>query len=126
MLRSDLMWAVALLLAGSAAVALCVTTAPVVSADAPRDFFDSPFLLPSFAVLALLSGLAGWFAPRLGFVWGLAAAAPFFAYFAAGVVRDLRGGGGQGLWPVGLIFLVGLTLVPVAAAVTTRIVVRNR
>ncbi|MFD1539546.1 hypothetical protein [Nonomuraea guangzhouensis] len=125
MSRSVIAWALILVIAGSVAVALCIATAPVASADAPRDFFDSPFLLPAFLVLAVLAGLAGWFVPQVGVLWGLVAAAPFYVSFAPAVIKELREGG-QGLWPVGLLFLVGLTLIPVAAALTTSLVVRAR
>jgi len=125
MSRSVIVWALILLVAGSIAVALCVVTSPVVSADAPRDFFDSPYLLPAFLALAVLAALAGWFVPQVGVLWGLLAAGPFYVYFAPAVVKELREGG-QGLWPVGLLFLVGLTLIPLLAALTTSLVVRAR
>lgn len=125
MSRSVIVWAVILLVAGSLAVALCVVTAPVASPDAPRDFFDSPYLLPAFLVLAVVAGLAGWFVPQVGVLWGLPAAAPFYVSFAPAVIKELREGG-QGLWPVGLLFLVGLTLIPLVAALTTSLVVRAR
>ncbi|WP_433509404.1 hypothetical protein ACQP2T_36285 [Nonomuraea sp. CA-143628] len=125
MTRSVLVWALVLVVVGAVAVALCVATSPVASAEAPREFFDSPFLLPAFLVLAVLAGLAGWFAPQVGFLWGLLAAAPFYVYFASGVVRELREGG-QGLWPVGLLYLVGLTLIPLIAALATSLVARAR
>ncbi|GLX00528.1 hypothetical protein [Microtetraspora sp. NBRC 16547] len=123
--RSVLVWALALIIAGSIAVAICVASAPPVAADAPRDFMDSPYLLLSFVGLAILAGLAGWFVPQTGFLWGLIAAAPFYVYFAVGVIEELREGG-QGLWPVGLLFLVGLTLIPVVSALTTSLVARAR
>ena len=123
MLRSAL--ALALVVAGSIAVAVCVVTATVIAPDAPRDFFDSPYLLPSFLGLAVLAGLAGWFAPQVGVVWGLIAAAPFFVYFVVNVVKGF-GEDDQGLWPVGLLFLVGLTLIPCAAALTTSLIARGR
>ncbi|MEV6156401.1 hypothetical protein AB0L53_39255 [Nonomuraea sp. NPDC052129] len=125
MTRSVLVWALVLVVVGAVAVALCVATSPVASAEAPREFFDSPFLLPAFLVLAVLAGLAGWFAPQVGLLWGPLAAAPFYVYFASGVVRELRGGG-QGLWPVGLLYLVGLTLIPLIAALATSLVARAR
>jgi hypothetical protein len=125
MSRSVIVWALILVIAGTVAVALCVITAPVVSADAPRDFFDSPYLLPAFLALAVLAGLAGWFVPQVGVLWGLLAAAPFYVSFAPAVIKELREGG-QGLWPVGLLFLVGLTLIPLLAALTTSLVARAR
>lgn len=123
--RSAPVWALVLVVAGSAAVAVCVATAPRVAADAPRDFFDSPYLLLSFAGLAVVAGAAGWFTPRMGALWGLIAAAPFFVYFAVDVVGR-SGDGDQGLWPVGVLFLVGLTLIPAAAALTTSLIARSR
>jgi hypothetical protein len=123
--RSALVWALALIVAGSIAVVVCVVTAPPVATDAPRDLFDSPYLLLSFVGLAILSGLAGWFAPRTGWLWGLLTAAPFFIYLAVSVVRDLAESD-QGLWPVSLVFLVLLTLIPLAAALTTSLIARAR
>jgi len=125
MSRSVIVWALILVITGSAAVALCVATSPVASADAPRDFFDSPYLLPAFLVLAVLAGLSGWFVPQVGVLWGLVGAAPFYVFFAPAVIKELREGG-QGLWPVGLLYLVGLTLIPLVAALTTSLVARNR
>jgi hypothetical protein len=123
--RSALVWALALVIAGSVAVAICVLTAPTVAPDAPRDFFDSPYLLLSFAGLAVLAGLAGWSVPQMGILWGLIAAAPFFVYFAIAIVRDL-GEEDQGLWPVGVVFLVALTLIPAAAALTASLIAKAR
>ncbi|MEZ0071296.1 hypothetical protein [Planotetraspora sp. GP83] len=114
-------WTIALIVAGSVAVAICLITSPLASSDAPRDFFDSPYLLPAFLCLGILAGLAGWLVPRAGFLWGLLAAAPFYVVFAAGVIRE-AGGDGQGLWPVGLMFLVGLTVIPVVAALATSLI----
>ncbi|GGT27423.1 hypothetical protein ACFFV7_32155 [Nonomuraea spiralis] len=121
--RSALLWAVILIAAGVAAVAVCVLTAPAVAPGAPRDILDSPALLPAFAALAVLAGLAAWAAPHP--LWGAVAAAPFFVYFAAGVAGELREGG-QGMWPVGLMFLIGLTLLPLAASLVTSLVARSR
>jgi hypothetical protein len=123
--RSALVWALALIIVGSVAVAICVLTATAAAPDAPRDFFDSPYLLLSFAGLAVLAGLAGWFVPQVGILWGLIAAAPFFVYFATTIVRNL-GDDDQGLWPVGVVFLVGLTLIPAAAALTTSLISKAR
>ncbi|GII33572.1 hypothetical protein [Planotetraspora mira] len=123
--RSALVWALGLVIAGSVAVAVCVLTAPKIAPDAPRDFFDSPYLLLAFAGLGVLAGLAGWFVPRTGILWGLLAVAPFFVYFAITIIRDL-GEDDQGLWPVGVVFLVALTLIPAAAALTTSLIHKAR
>ncbi|MCT9934435.1 hypothetical protein N5079_29945 [Planotetraspora sp. A-T 1434] len=114
-------WTIALIVAGSIAVAICLITSPPVAPDAPRDFFDSPYLFPAFVCLGILAGLAGWLVPRAGFLWGLLAAAPFYVVFAVGVIREV-GEDGQGLWPVGLMFLVGLTVIPVLAALVTSLI----
>ncbi|MFI6183363.1 hypothetical protein ACIA8R_48090 [Nonomuraea sp. NPDC051191] len=121
--RSALLWAVILIAGGVAAVAVCVLTARAVAPDAPKDVLDSPALLPAFAALAVLAGLAAWAVPHP--LWGAVAAAPFFVHFAAGVVGELRSGG-QGLWPVGLLFLAGLTLLPLAASLVTSLIARSR
>ncbi|MFC4535469.1 hypothetical protein [Sphaerisporangium dianthi] len=102
-------WVLVLLLAGSAGVALSLATAPVASEATSRDQMDSPYLIPVFLVLALLTALVEWLAGRRGFWWGLVAPLPFLVWFVMGVVRGA--GGEQGLWPVGLIFLLVLALV---------------
>ncbi|WP_327584460.1 hypothetical protein OHA25_53195 [Nonomuraea sp. NBC_00507] len=107
-------WILVLAIAGAAAAGVCHLTSPVVSPGAPRDFFDSPFLLLAFLGLAVVSGMAAWFVPQGGLWWGLLAASPFYVLFLIGVVRE--GGGGQGLWPVGLLFLIFYTAIPVIAA----------
>lgn len=112
-------WLLILVTMGTAAAAFCMLTAPVISATASRDFFDSPYLLPAFLVLTVLSGLAGWFAPTWGFRWGLVATVPFYVLLVVNIIREETGGGGQGLWPVGLLFLVFLTILPVGAALAT-------
>jgi hypothetical protein len=119
-LTDAILWIVLLVIAGSVAVGVCLMTSPVVSSGAPRDFFDSPFLFPAFLLLSVLAGVAAWFAPQGGVWWGLLAAAPFYVVFFIGVVRD---GGGQGLWPVGLLFLIFYTAIPVIAALAVSIAV---
>ncbi|MDF5756471.1 hypothetical protein [Spongiactinospora sp. TRM90649] len=99
------------LAAGAAAVATCVATAPQVSADAPRDLFDSPFFFPSFVVLTVVAGLAAYFATGGGALLGVLTVLPFFILFAARVVTD-----DQGLWPIGLAILLVCSAFPIGAA----------
>lgn len=120
---SGAFWAVGMVVAGAGLLLLCLATGSDVAPDAAREVFDSPFLIPSFLFLAGLAGLAGWQAPRLGLLYGLLAAAPFLVHFAAGVIRNR---GDQGLWPIGLMYLIGLTVLPVAAALTTSLIARTR
>jgi hypothetical protein len=105
-----------LLAAGAAGVAASLATSPQVSATASPDLMDSPYLLPVFLLLALITALVEWWAGRKGFWWGLVAPAPFLVWFAVVVVRDEMDGGSQGLWPVGLLFLLVLALVHAAIA----------
>ncbi|TMR11343.1 hypothetical protein ETD86_36015 [Nonomuraea turkmeniaca] len=109
-----IVWIPVVVIAGVAAAGVCHLTSPVVSPGAPRDFFDSPLLLPAFLGLSALSGAAAWFVPQGGLWWGLLAASPFYVLLFVNVVRE--GGGGQGLWPVGLLFLIFYTVMPVIAA----------
>ncbi|MFI6599406.1 hypothetical protein ACIBHX_24405 [Nonomuraea sp. NPDC050536] len=109
--------------AGTGLLLLCLVTGADVAPDAAREVFDSPILIPSFLLLAVLAGLAGWQAPRMGFLYGPLAAAPFLVHFVVGVIRNR---GDQGLWPIGLIYLIGLTVLPVAAALTTSLIARTR
>lgn len=126
-LTSAILWTVVLLLACSGAVTLCLLTSPVAMPDGRRDFFDSPYLFASFVVLAAVSALAAWLVPREGLWWGVLAASPFYVVFLVDILAGHKGGEGQGLWPVGLIFLLGLTLIPaVAAFVTSLIAARTR
>jgi hypothetical protein len=101
-------WAALLFGAGAAAVKLTIETAPPLTRG---DFFDSPYLVPAFFGLSLPAAAAGWFAPRVGLWWGLVAASPFFVTLLVQVPSD-----DQGLWPVGMAFLVVLTSLPSAAA----------
>jgi hypothetical protein len=113
-------WALILIAAGSAAVVLCRVTAP---ACAARDLFDSPLLWPAYLALVALSGVAGWFRPRGWPLWGLLVMLPFFVMLVGSVVVR---GDGQGLWLVGLVFLVLMTVVPVASALVTSRVAGRR
>ncbi|WP_283137199.1 hypothetical protein [Rhizohabitans arisaemae] len=116
-----LVWFVALLVAGSAGVALCLATAETLPGAAP-DLFDSSYLAPVFGVLAVLAAVASWFRPGASAVWGLAVAVPFFAVLAFRVVVD---GSGDGLWVVGLGILILLTVLPVSAALLTAVFARR-
>ncbi|NUR86968.1 MAG: hypothetical protein HOY71_23040 [Nonomuraea sp.] len=120
---SAVFWAVAAVVAGTGLLLLCLATGGDVAPDAAREVFDSPLLIPSFLLLAALAGVAGWQSPRVGFVYGLLAAAPFLVHFATGVIRNR---GDQGLWPIGLIYLVGLSVLPFAAALITSLIARSR
>jgi hypothetical protein len=111
-------WAVLLVGAGAAAVKLTVETAPPLTRG---DFFDSPYLAPAFFGLSLPAAAAGWFVPRVGLWWGPVAASPFFVTLLVQVPSD-----DQGLWPVGMAFLVVLTSLPCAAAGAASLLRRRR
>ncbi|GGK73206.1 hypothetical protein Sme01_07150 [Sphaerisporangium melleum] len=101
-------WALALLVAGIAGVALCLATVPVIAERPPPDLLDSSLLIPVFLGLALLTALMEKATGRKDFRWGFVAPVPFLVWFVASVVRS---GDEQGLWPIGMVFLVVLTLV---------------
>jgi hypothetical protein len=121
---SAIVWSFVLFTAGALSVAENIATAP--PADAPglifggRDFFDSPHWPPSFLVLSGLSAAAAWMVPANGFVWGLVACAPYFVVFTLGVAESHVVGNNQGLWPVGLLFLLMMTALPCLAAGVSR------
>jgi hypothetical protein len=74
--------------------------------DHGLDIFESPLLMPTVGVLAVLCGFAGWAVPAAGVLWGLVALVPYVLGFL------LSPGGDAGLAPVGLIFLVVIMVVP--------------
>lgn len=120
---SRVLWTCVLLVAGAVAVTLCRLTAPEASPGEPRDFFDSPVLWPAFLALVVLSGVAGWAWPRLWFLWGPLPLLPFFAAVLGSVL--LRGEG-RGLWVVGLVFVLFVTVVStVTSLVVSRVAVRR-
>lgn len=98
-----IIWTVALVAAGTAAIAGTVKTGP------GGDFFDSPWLFGVLCGLALLSAIAGWTAPKGGPYWGLIAMAPFFIGFTAMLVSD-SARTEDGLFIAGFIFLFGYTV----------------
>ena len=62
--------------------------------------------------MGALVAAAGYRVPRLWMLFALAAMVPYYAYQIGGGVHTMATGG-DGLWVVGLIFLVPLTGVPV-------------
>ncbi|WP_214415933.1 hypothetical protein [Sphaerisporangium fuscum] len=119
-------WGLVLLAAGVAAAVLCSLTAPPLPVGLPREFVDSPYLLPAFAALTVLAGVAGWWAPGGGALWGVLVAVPFWVLFFVNAARLHPFGGAQGLWPVGLIYLAFLTAFPVVTAFLTSIIAARR
>jgi hypothetical protein len=74
------------------------------------DLFESPLLYSTLGVIAVLCGLAGWFAPIGCSYWGAIPALPYIVAFGAGMAdhpaddADLSG--------IGIIFLLFLLAIP--------------
>lgn len=120
---SRVLWTSALLAAGAVAVVLCRLTAPEVSPGEPRDFFDSPVLWPAFLSLVVLAGAAGWAQPRLWLLWG---PLPMLPFLGAALGPVLLRGEGRGLWVVGLVFVLFVTVVStVTSLVVSRVAGRR-
>lgn len=105
--RSFATWFVALLVAATVGIVVTIVAAP---AELGHDLFDSPLLVPSIGVLAVLCGFAGWFVPAGAPYWGLAVAAPYFVGFFIQVGQGPAGD--ASFAPVGLVLLFVGMLVP--------------
>ena len=74
------------------------------------DMLDSPALVPSVAVLAVLCGVAAGFVPSAGPYWGLVPAVPYCGAFFLQVHEHW--GNDASLWPLGLVLLLVGMAVP--------------
>lgn len=114
-------WLGWLLVASTAGYVATVFTAP---AGSGRDPFDSPLLLPGIGVLAVLCGLAGWYVPRAGLLWGVVVAVPYVVgLLVQTVVRDSDD---ASFAVLGFVILAVLLVVPWLAGVITSIAGRRR
>jgi hypothetical protein len=90
-----------------------VVTVLTASADSGHDLFDSPVLLPSITVLAVMCGFAGWAVPRAGPWWGVVVAVPYLA----GLLTQIAIGPDSAFAVLGVAILVILLLAPWLAGV---------
>jgi predicted Abi (CAAX) family protease len=111
--RTFTKWLVAILVTATAGIVATALT------DRGMDVFESPLLVPTAGVLAVLCALAGWAVPAAGLLWGVVALVPYVVGFL------LTTNGDEGLAPVGLILLVALMAVPwlfgVVASIARRV-----
>jgi len=105
-----LKWSCCLAVAAAGAVAASVASAP---SRTGGDMWDSALFFPSLLALAGACAAAGYRVPSMWPLFGLTAIAPFFAnqiYFGVRAWTSQ----GDGLWIVGLLFLVPLAAIPMA------------
>jgi hypothetical protein len=114
-------WTLVLTAAGTAGITVTAVTTPP---SANGDVFESPLLLPSFAILAVLCGLAGWFSPAAGRYWGLAATGPYLIGFWVQVARHPAAPDAD-FSPLGFILLLILAAVPWGIGYATSAIRRN-
>jgi hypothetical protein len=74
------------------------------------DLFESPLLYPTLGVIAVLCGLAGWFAPVGCPWWGALPALPYLVAFGAGMVDQPADD--ANLSGIGVVFLLVLLAIP--------------
>ena len=74
--------------------------------------WDSPLFFLTLLGMAALAVAASYRLPRLWALFGLAVMVPHYAYQIGGGVHAIARTG-DGLWIVGLIFLIPLTAIPV-------------
>ena len=103
-------WFAVLLAAGAGAIAISRVTAPP---DTGGDMWDSPFFFHALVAVGVCAGGASY---RVRNMWALFVIAAMLPYFAYQIGTGLTIGG-DGLWMVGLIFLVPLSAVPVIGAI---------
>jgi hypothetical protein len=101
-------WLAVLLAVSTGAIAVSRITAPP---DKGGDMWDSPFFFHALVAVGVCAAGAGYRVRNMWVLFGIAAMLPYFAYQVQGGVM-----GGDGLWAVGLAFLVPLTAVPVLGA----------
>jgi hypothetical protein len=114
-------WLVWLLVASTVGYVATVLTAP---AGSGYDPFDSPLLLPAIGVLAVLCGMAGWYVPRAGLLWGVVVAVPYVGGLL--VQLAVQDGGGASFAMLGFGILAFLLVVPWLAGILTSVVARRR
>jgi hypothetical protein len=107
--------------AAAAGYVATVLTAPEASGHDP---FDSPVLLPAIGALAVLCGLAGWFAPRGGPWWGVVVAAVYLV--GVSLQFAFSSGDDASFAALGIAVLLVLLVVPWLAGLIVGSVAKRR